>query len=180
MEKIKNENSKKALLVIDLQIDTIDENGKLTIEKSQTKNLITAVNDVIDDFYEKNYTIIYIRHIFKKDDENNKYRNYACIEGTKGVEIDPRIKIVSENIFEKFDASALSNDKLNDYLLEKQINELFLCGVMAEHCIKETALDAKRKKFNVNYISNAVGALNVKDIENVKMELKVNGINIIE
>jgi nicotinamidase-related amidase len=173
-------NPQKALLVIDMQIDYIGENGKFTIENNQIENLIEITNTIIDDYYNNNYKVIYFRNIFRKNDFRNIFNNYAAIEGTSGTEIDPRINIVSDYIFDKYSPTAFSNIEFEKLLIENQINELFLCGVMADQCVYETAISAHNKGYNVNYFSNAVGSLSVRDIEKAIKKLKKKGINIIE
>ena len=174
------DNPQKALLVIDMQIDYIDENGKFPIEKIQINNLIETVNNIIVDFNDNNYQIIYFKRKFRKNDVKNFFRNFAVVEGTAGVEIDPRIHIVSNNIFDKFTPSAFSNKRFENLLIHNQINELYLCGVMADECVYETALSAFDSGYIVNYYANAVGSSSIKNIENAIEKLKNKGINIIE
>ena len=174
------ENPQKALLVIDMQIDYIGENARYPVENSQIDNLIGITNEIIEYSNQNNFTIIYLRRIFRENDWHNIFNNYAAIEGTIGVEIDPRISIVSENIFDKYTASAFSNMDFKNYLIQNQINELYLCGVMAEQCVFETALDAFNEGYIVNYYANAVGSTSIKRIENAVRKLRNRGINILE
>jgi len=179
--KIDNyDNPQKALMVIDMQIDYIDENGKFPIERSQINNLIETINNIIVDFNENDYQIIYIRNIFRRNDIKNIFRNFAVVEGTAGVKIDPRINIVSDNIFDKYTPSAFSNKRFENFLISNQINELYVCGVMADECVYETALSAFNSGYTVNYYANAVGSSSVKNIENAIEKLRNKGINIIE
>jgi nicotinamidase-related amidase len=174
------EYPKKALLVIDMQIDYIAENAKYPIEKAQIGNLIVTINDIINEYNSKNIQIIYLRNIFRKNNIKNISRNYASIEGSLGIEIDPRINIYSENIFDKYTPDAFSSIDFENYLIKNQINELYLCGVMADQCVYETALSAFNRGYIVNYYSNAVGSLSVKNIEKTIVKLRKKGINIIE
>jgi len=175
-------NPQKALLVIDMQMDYVDENGKFPIEINQINNLLETINMIINDFQKNNYEIIYVRNNFKKNDIRNIFRNYAVIEGTSGIEINPRIDVVSENIFDKYSPSALSNNDLEKYLIRNRINELFLCGVMADvnECVGQTALEALDRGYVVNYIGNAVGSSSKKNIEKAIKKLRRKGINIVE
>jgi nicotinamidase-related amidase len=163
-----------------MQIDYIGENGKFTIEDNQIENLIGLTNTIIDDYYYNNYKVIYLRNIFRKNDFRNIFRNYAAIEGSSGTKIDPGINIVSEYIFDKYTPTAFSNIDFEMFLIENQINELFLCGVMADQCVYETAISAHNKGYIVNYFSNAVGSLSFKNIEKAIRKLEKKGINIIE
>ena len=174
------ENPQKALLVMDMQIDYIGENAKFPIEQNQIENLIHITNNIIEEFYQNNYIIIYFRNVFRKNDWKNRFRNYAAIEGTYGVEIDPRINIVSEQIFDKYSPSGFSNTEFTDFLTENQINELYFCGVMADQCVYETALAAFNRGYIVNYFSNAVGSTSVRNIERAISRLRKKGIYIVE
>ena len=151
-------NPQKALVVMDMQLDLIGENAKLPIENN-AEDLIKIVNDIIDDYNREGYKIIYIRSIFSKYAIANFFRNKAAIEGTTGIEIDSRIKIVSENIFDKKRSSAFSNKEFDSFLIQNQINELYITGVMAEGCVYKTAIGGLDRKYIVNYIENAVGGL---------------------
>jgi nicotinamidase-related amidase len=174
------ENPQKALVVIDMQIDYIGENGKFTIENKQIENLIGITNIIIDEYYNNNYKVIYLRNIFRKNDFRNRFRNYAAIEGSSGIEIDPRITIVSEYIFDKYTPTAFSNTDFEIFLVENQINELFLCGVMADQCVYETAISAYNKGYIVNYLSNAVGSSSVHNIQKAIKKLDKRGVNILK
>jgi nicotinamidase-related amidase len=179
--KIDNyDNPKKALLVIDMQIDYIGENARYSVENSQIDNLIGITNEIIEYSNQNNFSIIYLRRIFRENDWHNIFNNHAAIEGTIGVEIDPRINIVSENIFDKYTASAFSNKDFKNYLIQNQINELYLCGVMADQCVYETALDAFNEGYIVSYYANAVGSTSIKKIENAVRKLGNRGINIVK
>jgi len=174
------DNPKKALLVIDMQVDLVDENGKLPIEKNQITGLVTTVNAIIEFFNTDEYEIVYIRNILKKGSISGPFIKYATLEGTPGTEIDPRINIVSENIFDKYEGSALSNERFNNFLIQNQISELYLCGIMADGCVYATAIDAFNRNYKVNYFSNAVGARSAGRIEKAVKKLREKGINVFE
>jgi nicotinamidase-related amidase len=171
-------NPQKALVVMDMQLDFLGENPKMPIE-NQVEELIKTVNDIIEDFNSKGYEIIYIRSAFSKNDIANSFRNKAAIEGTTGIEIDPRINIVSENIFDKKSSSAFSNKDFENYLIKNQINELYIIGLMAEGCVYKTAISGLDRKYVVNFMENAVGVWKMKNFEPTKEKLNKKGANII-
>jgi nicotinamidase-related amidase len=172
------DNPQKALVVMDMQLDFLGENPKMPIE-NQVEDLIKTVNDIIEDFNSKGYEIIYIRSVFSKNDIANSFRNKAAIEGTAGIEIDPRINIVSENIFDKKRSSAFSNQYFENYLIKNQINELYIIGLMAEGCVYETAISGLERNYIVNFMENAVGVWKMKNLEPTKEKLNKKGANII-
>jgi len=172
-------NPQKVLLVIDMQLDFIGENAKMPIE-NQVEDLIQTVNNIIDDYNSKGYKIIYVNSAFSKYAIANFFRNKAAVEGTTGTEIDPRIKIISENIFEKKHSSAFTNKDFENYLINNQINELYITGLMAEGCVYKTAVGALDRKYIVNYIENAVGVWKMKNLETTKEKLNKKGAKIIK
>ena len=179
IDKIDNyENSQKALLVIDMQMDYLTEDGKYPIEISQMDNLIITVNEIINEFHINDIKIIYFRNIFK----NNFLRalfNFPVIEGTPGAEIDPRINIITEYIFDKYSGSAFSNVNFENILLQNKINELYLVGVTADECVYDTALAGLERGYIINIYANGIGAKNNRNIEKAIKRISDRGASII-
>jgi nicotinamidase-related amidase len=179
-EKIaKYENPKKALIVMDMQVDFFGENAKMPVEAGTETNLINAVNHLVDECNEKGYQIVYIKNVNKKGAIANHFKNHVTVEGNPGVEIDPRIHIVSENIFEKSKPDAFTNKDFERFLINHRVNEIFVCGVMAHGCVYFTSLGGQNRNYTVNYMSNAVGAPKRKNIENAIKRLKSKEINVL-
>ena len=167
-------NPQKALLVMDMQLDALGANAKMPIVKSQIEPLINIVNTIIEDYSEKGYKIIYIKTAFPK---NSKEKGF--IEGTAGIEIDPRVRVISENIFVKNKPNAFFNKEFENFLIANQVNELYITGLMAEYCVKATALAALKRNYTVHYIENAVGTQDLKKLESTKNDLKKKGAQIL-
>jgi nicotinamidase-related amidase len=165
-------NPQKALVVMDMQLNYLGENAKIPIA-NQVEDLIKTVNDIIEDFNSNGYQIIYIRNIPRK------YDMYAGIEGISSIEIAPGINIVSGNIFDKHTGSAFMNKNFENYLIQNQINELYIIGLMAEGCVYKTAISGLDRKYSVNFIENAVGVWKMKNFEPTKEKLNKKGANII-
>ena len=174
------ENPKKALIVIDMQLDFLGKNAKMPIEAGTENNLINVVNNIIDDYGNNGYQIIYIKNVYEKHAIANFFQGNVTIKGTDGIEIDPRIHLVSENIFEKNKGDSFTNKEFEQFLINNEVNEIFVCGIMAHGCVYATALGGQNRNYKVNYISNAVGAPKNKNIENAIKKLKDKEINIIE
>jgi len=83
-----------ALVVIDLQND---------ITKNYRK-IIGQVNEAIDWAVSKDMHVIYIRHY----NLTEKTRTFK--PDTKGSELVPELKVVSENVFEKSKSNALTSE----------------------------------------------------------------------
>ncbi len=125
----------KFLLVIDVQKDFINENTKpilLKIEKlvnsNQFKNIAFTrfINDVNSLWY-----------------KNLNYKGCLTKEQQQ-IAIDTK----NYKIFDKKIYSSL-NDELKRYLIENNIDEIYLCGFDTDACISKTALDLFENNYNV-------------------------------
>ena len=88
--------SHKALVVIDMQNDYLWSKRKAMFTYD-TDELVRNVNKAIDEYCEKGYDIIYIKHILSK----LLWGVGFSIRGTEGAELFDGINIVSDLIFEK-------------------------------------------------------------------------------
>ena len=97
----------KALVVIDLQND-ITKNYKM---------IIGQVNEAVDWAVANEMHIIYIRHY----NLSEKTRTFK--PDTKGSELVPELKVVSENVFGKPKASALTSEAFTGFIEKNDIEE---------------------------------------------------------
>ena len=91
---------KKALVVIDIQND-ITKNYKEIIDK---------VNKAIDWAVNNEIHVVYIRH------ENLSDGTRTFKPNTRGAELVPEMKIVSENIFTKSKGNALTSEDFSEFI----------------------------------------------------------------
>lgn len=166
----------KALLVMDAQEDFIGEQrNKEKFDYDDVDHLISNINDKIS-FYEKNnYEVIYIATVFPNKFFYKKFVKYA-ISGSFGAKIDEKIKIVSENYFEKQCQNAFRNKNLVKFIKEKKITEIELAGVDGSFCVAKTAEGARKLNLKVNILSNCVGTAYPHKINKISKKLKQYGI----
>ena len=141
--------TKTALVVIDLQND-ITKNYKKIIEQ---------VNKAIDWAVAKEMHVIYIKHY----NLSEKTRTFK--PGTKGAELVPELKIVSDNIFEKSQASALTGEAFSSYIEESGINEFYIAGADATGCVKSTSYNLAKAGYKVHVISDCVTSYDLKKLD---------------
>lgn len=120
-----------------------------------------------------------------------------CIENTYGSEFHKDLNTKQDNIcvFKKglntevdsysgfYDNDHLTSTGLKEFLLDKNIDEVDVCGLATDYCVKYTALDAKKEGFVTNvllFASRGVFLGGQKDFDNVVKEFKSNGINVVE
>ena len=105
----------KALVVIDLQND-ITKNYKEIIER---------VNQAIDWADQNGLYIVYIQH-------NNLSAGTRTFKpGTRGAELVPELKIVSDFIFTKTKSNALTSEDFAAFIQTHGITEFFVAGADA-------------------------------------------------
>ena len=139
----------KALVVIDLQND-ITKNYKM---------IIGQVNEAVDWAVANEMHIIYIRHY----NLSEKTRTFK--PDTKGSELVPELKVVSENVFEKSKASALTSEVFAGFIEKKDIDEFYITGADATACVKSTSYNRVKAGYNVHVISDCVTSYDLKKLD---------------
>lgn len=150
------ETPQKALLVIDIQKDLTEKGRKGNINLEQTDPMIDKVNQVIDYADSKNFLIIYVRHEFKKGLITRLITRGVLSEGSEGAEINSRIAVKNNNIFVKHVMDSFSNKDLERFLIENQVNHLYLTGVDAEDCVDKTLKAARNRGYKVTIVEDCV------------------------
>ena len=140
--------SKKALVVIDIQNDIT----------KHYKDIIEKLNAAIDWAMEKGMDIVYIRH-------NNLSAGTRTFKpGTKGEELVPELKTVSENIFVKTKANALTSGAFSEYIRTNGIDEFYITGADATACVKSTCFNMTKAGYVVHVISDCVTSYDLKKL----------------
>lgn len=170
---------KKALLVIDAQEDFIGEQrNKKRFNYEEVDELVRNMNNKIR-IYEKNKDeVIYIAHVLTSSFFNKKIFGYG-IAGSFGAKIDKRIRIVSENYFEKQFANAFKNNNLIKFIKDNKISEVELIGVDGTGCIAGTAKGAVGIGLKVTISNDAVGTRNLEKLLKISTKLKSFGVAYI-
>ena len=137
-----------ALVVIDLQND-ITKNYRVIIEN---------VNAAIDWAVEMDLWVIYIRH-------NNLSAGTRTFKpGTRGAELVPEMKVVSDHIFTKVKSSALTSEAFAAFIQEHGITEFYLAGADAAACIKSTCYNRAKSGYTVHVLSDCITSYDKKKL----------------
>ena len=125
--------SNKALVVIDIQNDIT----------KHYRDIIDNINSAIDWAMKQGMAIIYIKH-------NNLSAGTRTFKpGTKGEELVPELKIVSDHIFVKTKANALTSEEFSEFIRSKDIREFYIAGADATACVKSTCFKIYRQGFSI-------------------------------
>ncbi|MBQ6438835.1 MAG: cysteine hydrolase [Mogibacterium sp.] len=138
-----------ALIVIDLQND---------ITKNY-KKIIGQVNEAIDWAAANEMHIIYIKHY----NLSEKTRTFK--PGTKGAELVPELNVVTDNVFEKSKASALTSEAFAGFIEKNDIEEFYITGADAKACVKSTSYNLARTGYKVHVISDCVTSYDLKKLD---------------
>jgi len=152
---------KRALLVIDVQENLLDTRSRIHMDPSAISSFIRNLNRSIG-FFEANFLpVMYVVNEWTNPMLNLVTGN-VCKKGGKGTGIDKRVNRVNGMVYSKSRMSALTNKELSLFLKENSISEVYITGLLAEACIKETTMNAIKNNYNAVIIEDAIGSKNTK------------------
>lgn len=133
---------KTALLVIDVQQALIDD------QPANKDAFLVNLKLLIDAAHEGGTEVIYVRHDGGEGD--------VLAYGAPGWQLDKSLAPRSdERIFEKRFNSAFLKTGLNEYLSDKGITNLVICGMQTEYCIDTSVKTAFEHGYEVVVPSGA-------------------------
>ena len=148
----------KALLVIDMLKDFIEEGGALETGKSG-RDIVPFVAAKIEEYRKNGYPIIYICDNHEVDDKEFDMFPPHCVKETGGSNIIEDLDVKKEDkIIYKRRYSAFFSTDLDLYLREKKIREISLVGVCTNICVLYTSADARNIDYDVNIYSEGVAS----------------------
>ncbi|MGH7934748.1 MAG: cysteine hydrolase family protein [Candidatus Binataceae bacterium] len=149
-----------ALLVLDLQVDFVEHDGRMPIAPDQIDQVLRTSNNAIEAAAAHHTVIAYIGNEYTRwDIPGNWFRHNAALGGTPGAALDPRVKRLSAApYFPKRQGDAFSNPDLARFLRSHHIHRVVICGVYADACVTATARGALRRGLAVTVLADAVGA----------------------
>ena len=154
---------KKALVVIDIQND---------ITKNY-KEIIDNINKAIDWAIKNDIHVVYIRH------ENLSAGTRTFKPGTKGAELVPDLKIVSDNIFTKTKGNALTSEAFADFISKNGIDEFYITGADAVACVKSTCFNMRKADYGVNVLSDCITSYDKRKLDEMIAYYESKGSKII-
>lgn len=152
----------KALVVIDIQND---------ITKNY-KEIIGNINAAIDWAAANDISVVYIKH-------NNLSAGTRTFKpDTKGAELVPDMKIVSENIFTKTKGNALTSEDFAAFISEHAIEEFYIAGADAIACVKSTCYNMAKTGYAVHVLSDCITSYDKRKIDEMLQYYASKGCSI--
>jgi nicotinamidase/pyrazinamidase len=143
---------RKALVVLDIQEGYMGTDNRQPVTAPPPQGLIATVNRLIERAAEAGVEVVYIRQVFS----NNLFVRLHGGRQQGRVVIDRRIKVINSSDFEKNRTDAFSSCPFEQFLIDRQVDELCLVGVDAAYCVYYTALGALQRGYRVTVVSDAV------------------------
>ncbi|MEK6964193.1 MAG: isochorismatase family cysteine hydrolase [Nanoarchaeota archaeon] len=168
----------KALLVIDVQEEWRDPNSPLYLG-DDFKDLVMNINDLVLFSRQHSIPVIWVKHVLKADGSDRERFQPEdvsyMVEGTKGAELMSELRpLTSEVVLQKNKFSCFLGTNLEELLKKMHIDELILCGIMTNTCVRTTAFDGYQRSYKITIIRDACASdsketdeFTFKDIQNL-------------
>ena len=140
--------NRKALVVIDIQNDIT----------KHYRDIIDRLNAAIEWAAESGMEIVYIQH------NNLSAGSRTFKPDTKGAELVPELRIVSDHIFVKTKANALTSEAFTEFIRSKDLREFYITGADATGCVKSTCFNMAKAGYAVHIIADCITSCDLRKI----------------
>jgi nicotinamidase/pyrazinamidase len=159
-----------ALLVVDVQVDFCP-GGALPVKNGD--KVVPEINRIINAFDELGLPIFFTRDWHPANHISFKSQGGVwpphCVQDSRGARFHPALRIplgaavISKGGVPEEEAySGFQGTDLETRLRKLGVDEIVLCGLATDYCVKESALDALRAGFRVSVIRDCIRAVDVK------------------
>jgi len=153
----------KALVVIDIQNDIT----------KHYRDIVNNINAAIDWAVSEDMHVVYIKH-------NNITASTRTFKpGTRGEELAPELKVVSDNIFVKTKSNALTSEAFATFIAENGITEFYVTGADATGCVKSTCFNMRKAGYMVHVLSDYVTSYDLKKLPEMLAYYEKQGCELI-
>ena len=148
--------SNRALIVVDMLNDFIDENGALFCGKT-ARDIIPFVRRKIEDYHSRNETVIYLQDAHDEDDAEFEKFPRHCVAGTWGSEVIPELAPGSADlIVTKKRYSGFYGTGLDDILVDRKITDVEVVGVCTSICVMDTVGGLANRDYSMSVAAQGV------------------------
>ena len=116
--------------------------------------------------------IIYIKHY----NLSEKTRTFK--PDSKGAELVPELKVVTDHVFEKSKASALTSEAFAAFVEKNRITEFYITGADATGCVKSTSYNLAKAGYKTHVISDCVTSYDLKKLEEMFAYYAAKGCDV--
>jgi nicotinamidase-related amidase len=150
--------STTALLVIDMQVDFLHEQGRLPVDRTRVPALVDSVNAAITEAQDRGALVVHIGNEFPRLSLVNVFRKFAAIAGSPGAALDARVKHTGMPYLAKRRGDAFTNPELHALLGRAGTRRVLLAGVFANACVRSTARGALAHGYEVHVLPDCIAS----------------------
>jgi len=152
-----------AAVVVDMQNGFCHPDGSLYAPPSE--EAIAPVNDVIETAREAGARVVFTRDVHPEEqfEDAHYYDEFArwgehVVEGSWDAELVDELAVEpGDHVVEKHTYDAFYNTELDGWLDARGIDDLLVCGTLANVCVLHTAGSAGLRDFRPILVTDAVG-----------------------
>ena len=153
----------KAFVVIDIQNDIT----------KHYRDIVSNINAAIDWAVSEYMHVVYIKH-------NNITAGTRTFKpGTRGEELVPELKVVSDHIFVKTKSNALTSEAFTAFIAENSITEFYIAGADATACVKSTCFNMRKAGYTVHVLSDCITSYDLKKLPKMLAYYEKQGCELI-
>jgi nicotinamidase/pyrazinamidase len=181
-----NSMAQKALIIVDLQNDFCP-GGALAVPEGD--QIIPIVNKLIRQFSTAGLPVYATRDWHPSNHVSFKAQGGPwpphCIQFTPGAEFHPGLELPTEAVIvskaDNTDRDAYSmfdGTDMAERLKVAGVQEIIVCGLATDYCVKATALDGMQAGFRVTVVEDAIRGVEVTPGDSQKAigEMKATGV----
>ena len=110
-----------------------------------------------------------------------------CVRGTHGAELHPAMREVELDVVvdvgqgrDEEGYSGFEGSELADALRRRAVDEVYVCGLATDYCVRASAIDACKEGFRVTVVEDAVRGVEVErgDSERALEDMRAAGARI--
>lgn len=145
---------KSALIIIDMINDFIKGPLKLT----NVNKIISNIKKLISWAHKSNIPVIYLNDAHSENHIEFKLWKKHAIINSYGAQIINELKPNKKDIIiEKNNYNGFINTILDSYLKDNNINNLYVCGVYTDVCVRELVSTGFQLGYDLNILKDATG-----------------------
>ncbi len=180
----------KALIVVDVQNDFC-EGGSLAVAGGAA--VAERVAELLSGDHGYDHVVATRDHHIDPGTHFSATPDYVdswpvhCVAGTPGAELHPALAGTGfDAVFDKgeyaaaysgFEGSA-NGTQLADWLVDRKVTAVDVCGIATDHCVRATALDAVRDGFATTVLLDLTAAVSPERVPDLIVEFTAAGVHL--
>jgi nicotinamidase-related amidase len=173
---------RRALLVVDVQEDYTGATARGRFPYPNSAEFIERLNALAERGEAAGLDVIYIRQVLRRPLSrlvSHLVLGSTALAGEPGAEFDRRLRLVSNDRFQKPFSDAFSSREFEAFVRARGIGELFLAGLDGAGCIDVTARGARQRGLSVTVLEDAVTSQSSERFQERKAEYPKLGIRVL-